>query len=279
MDFQQLVESLNRTVTDIVNFIPRLLNGLIILVIGYLIARLVRWLVGTILRRLSFDPVVERTGVTGTLRGLGVKMPLSRIIEQTAFFLLLIAFLITATRLMGLEAVARLLEQLLSYLPSLIAAAILFLLGGIAAKFMGDVVTAAATGAGLTYAPRLGRLVQYLISVIVVVLTLSVLGIDTGLLVTAVTIALAAFGLALGLALGLGARSLVHHILSGYYIRQRFTARQSLGFGDIRGEVRGIGSVNTVVGTEQGDVVIPNGTLLESIVQAPGPAPAQEANS
>jgi small-conductance mechanosensitive channel len=205
-------------------------------------------------------------------------MPLSRIIEQTVFFLLLIAFLITASRLMGLEAVARLLEQLLSYLPSMIAAVILFLLGGIAAKFMGDVVTAAATGAGLSYAPRLGRLVQYLISVIVVVLTLSVLGIDTALLVTAVTIALAAFGLALGLALGLGARSLVHHLLAGYYVRQRFTAGQQLGFGDIRGEVRGIGSVNTVVGTQQGDVVIPNGTLIESIMQASGPTGGQETN-
>lgn len=275
MNLQVVIDALTKIVVDIINFIPRLINGLIILIVGYLIARIVRWIIGTLLRRLRFDPLVERTGITGSLRGLGIKTPLSDIVAQTIFALLLLSFLITATRLMELEAVARLLEQLLLFLPNVIAAVIIFLLGGIVAQFVGNLVATVTTGSGLTYGARLGRSVQYLISLFVVVLALGQLGIDTSILVTAITIIIAAFGLALGLALGLGARGIVQHILAGYYLRQRLSAGQAVVVGRVRGEVAGVGGVNTSVRTTDGTVIIPNRTLLEALVQI-APQPASE---
>jgi small-conductance mechanosensitive channel len=271
MDFQIVINALTKIVTDIIDFIPRLINGVIILLIGSLVALLVRGLLRFVLRRLHFDPLVERTGITGTLRGLGIKTSLSDIVAQTIFALLLLSFFITAARLMGLDPVARVLEQILLFLPNLIAAVIVFLLGGIVAKFLGDLVAGVIRGAGVAYAPRIGSLVQYLVSLFVVILALGTLGLDTSILVTAVTILLAAFGLALALALGFGARTLVQHILAGYYIRQRFTVGQLLALDQTRGAVSNIGTVNTVVTTPDGAVVIPNSVLVDSIVQAPRP--------
>jgi small-conductance mechanosensitive channel len=271
MNFQVVIDALTKIVTDIINFIPNLVNGLIILLVGYLIARLVRWIVAAVLRRLKFDPLIERTGITGSLRGLGVKTPLSEIFAQTLFTLLLLSFLITSTRLMGLGAVAQLLENLLNFLPNIIAAAIIFLLGGVVAQFVGNLVTTLGTTGGVTYAARLGRIIQYLISLFVVVLALGQLGIDTAILVTAITIVIAAFGLALGLALGLGARGVVHNILAGYYMRQRFPVGRLISYFDVRGEVSAVGGVSTVVRTSDGDVVIPNSALIDSVVHSPRP--------
>lgn len=273
MNAHVVVDALTRILTNIITFIPNLVNGLIILVIGYLLSVAIRWVLRTILRRVGFDPLVERTGITGSLRGLGVQTPLSVIVAQTVFVLLLLSFLIQATQLMGLAAVAQLLQNLLGFLPNVIAAVIIFLLGGIVATFVGTLVTALGRGAGLVYAARLGRVAQYLVSLFVVVLTLSALKIDTALLVTALTIAIAAFGLALGLSLGLGARPVVQHILAGYYLRQRFPVGRALALDEtVRGEVRGIGGVNTVVQTPEGeDIVVPNTVLLESIVRASRP--------
>lgn len=269
MNFQIVIDALTKIVTDIINFIPNLVNGLIILVIGYLIARVVRWLLAATLRQLKFDPLIERTGITGSLRGLGVKTPLSWILAQTIFTFLLLSFLITATRLIGLEAVALLLERLLGFLPNMIAAVIIFLLGGVAAQFVGNLVASVGALSGLNYAARVGRVVQYLISLFVVVLALGQLGVDTAILVTAITIVIAAFGLALGLALGLGARGVVYNILAGYYLRQRFPAGQTIVLADVRGEVRLVGSVNTVLGTAEGELVLPNSALIEATVRAP----------
>lgn len=269
MNFQIVIDSLTKILTDILNFIPNLVNGLIILVVGFVVARVIRWVLENVLKRLKFDPLIERTGITGTLRGLGVKAPLSTILAQTIFSFLLLSFLITSTRLMGLEAVAHLLEELLNFLPNIIAAVVLFLLGGIVAQFIGGVVTATGTAAGLSYAGRAGRFVQHLLSVFVAILALGQLGIDTGILVTAVTILIASFGLALSLALGLGARTIVGHIMAGFYMRQRLPSGRPVVLGEVRGTVASVGGVNTLVSTSAGDVVIPNTVLLESIVSSP----------
>ena len=276
MNFHIVVDALTKILTDIVNFIPNLINGLIILVVGYVIARIVSWIVGFVLRHSGFDPLVERIGITGSMRGLGLTIPLSKIVVQAIFALLLISFFITATKLMGLLAVSQLLERVLTFLPNLIAALILFLLGGIIAQFVGNLANSVAAAAGLSYAKRLGQILQYMISLFIVILSLGVLGIDTALLVTAVTIFIAAFGLAVGLALGLGARGIVHHILAGYYIRQRFPLGQPIELNQIAGEVAGIGGVNTLVNTKEGTVVFPNGMLLESLVRSPR---VQDSNS
>ncbi|GAC1641255.1 MAG: hypothetical protein NVS4B8_09430 [Herpetosiphon sp.] len=271
MNTKILIDALTQIIVDIINFFPRLVNGLIILVIGLLIARVARWLLRTILRRIKFDPLVERTGITGSLRGLQIKTPLSEVIAQVTFVLLLLSFLITATRLMGLEPVARLLEQLIAFLPNTIAAVIIFLLGGIVANFVGNLVTTMGTSAGLRFAGRLGRTIQYIISVFIVILALNQLGINTALLVTTVTILIAAFGLAVSLAFGLGARGVVQHILAGYYLRRRFVTGQQIVFAGVAGELGGVGVVNILVSGANGDTVVPNQTLLEALVETPRP--------
>jgi small-conductance mechanosensitive channel len=156
----------------------------------------------------------------------------------------------------------------LNFLPSIIAAVIIFLLGGIVATFVGNLVAAVAGGSGLSYAARLGQITRVLVSLFVVVLALSALKVDTALLVTAITISIAAFGLAIGLALGLGARGVVHHVLAGYYLRQRFPVGQVVALDAARGAVSGIGGVNTLLTTQDGEgLVIPNAMLLESLVR------------
>lgn len=269
MDFQIVIDSLKQIFTDIVNFIPKLINGLIILFIGYLISLLVRWIVDFVLRRVKFDALIEKTGVTGSVAMLGIKTLPSQILSYTVFILLLLSFLITSTRLMGLEPVALLFASLLLFVPRLIAALIFFLIGGLVAQFVGNSVTALAAASGIGSAARIGKALQFLIVLFVIIISLSLMGLDTALLVTSVTILIAAFGLAFGLALGLGAKRVVQHILAGYYIKQRFQTGQAVSFEQINGTIGTIGSVNTIVQNTEGTAVFPNELLLESIILSP----------
>lgn len=273
MDVQIVIDALMQIVTDIITFLPNLVNGLIIILVGYFVSRIVRFVLRISLQRLKIDVLVERTGVMASLRNFGVQTPLSMLLAQTIFLLMLLSFLITATQLMGLVAVAQVLEQVLALLPSALAAMIVFLFGGFIAQIVGGLITAAASNVGLNYASRLGRLLQYLIMIVVVVLALGILGLDIALLITSLTIFIAAFGLAIGLALGLGARPLVYHILAGYYLRQRFPIGQSVTLEQeqIDGQISGLHGVNTVVTSQEEEIVIPNGRLLEQVVRSPKP--------
>lgn len=270
MDLQLVFDELFTVIRELLAFLPRLINGVLILVVGIVLAIVVRWLLRLVLSRLGFDTLMDEIGLTGVLRNIGVRAPVSRIVAQAAFLLLVLSFLATATRLMGLVAVAVVVEQLLNYLPQVLAALVVFGVGSLAASFIGDVVSTIATSEGLAYGRRLGRLVQYIVSGFVAVLALSTLGIQTAILITSITIMLAAFGLALGLSLGLGGRHVLYQIFTGYYARQRFPIGQRISVQEVEGEVTTVGSVNTVVTTAEGTAVIPNSVLFESVVRTQG---------
>ena len=275
MNLQAIRDALTRTYNDVVSFLPDVVNGLIVLLVGYLVARIVGWLVRLVLTRAGLDDLAESRGIGGGLRGLGIGLTPSRLIAQTVFGLLFLSFAITAVRLMRFETVAALLERLLDFVPNVIAALLVFLLGSMVARLAGNWVSLIAAAGGLGYARQLGRLVQYVVALFVMVLALGVLGIQVGLLVTAITIMLGAFGLAIGLALGLGARTIVYHILAGYYVRQRYQPGQTITLGQMSGQVSGTGSVNTVVTTDEGSTIVPNGVLLESTVRAARDSPPE----
>jgi hypothetical protein len=75
--------------------------------------------------------------------------------------------------------------------------------------------------------------------------------------------------------LGLGARTIVYNILAGYYVRQRYQPGQRITLGQMSGQVSGTGSVNTVVTTNEGSTIVPNGVLLESTVWAARDSPPE----
>jgi small-conductance mechanosensitive channel len=277
---QAVGDALTRMYSDIASFLPDVVNGLIVLIVGYVIARIVGWLVRLVLTRAGLDDLSERRGIGSGLRGLGIGLTPSRLIAQTVFGLLFLSFAITAVRLMRFETVAVLLERLLDFLPNVIAALMVFLLGSMVARLAGNWVSLIAAASSLGYARQLGSLVQYVVTLFVMVLALGVLGIQVGLLVTAITIMIGAFGLAIGLALGLGARTIVYHILAGYYVRQRYQPGQTITLGQISGEVSGTGSVNTVVTTDEASTIVPNGVLLEATVRAArGSSPETDRSS
>jgi small-conductance mechanosensitive channel len=267
MDPQIVTEELSRVISDILAIVPNLINGMIVLVIGYALAWAVRLILRFLLKRLGFDRLMDELGFSGGLRGIGVSIPISRLLAQAAFLLLLLSFAVTATRLMRLQAVADILERFLGFLPSIIAAAIVFLIGSLAASYVGEQVGRAGRASRLGFAAVAGRAVQFLLFFFAIVLAVGVLGVDTAILVTVITVTVGALGLTLSLALGLGARSLMLDILAGYYVRERFPVGRRITLDEVSGEVSGVGSVNTTVTAGDETVVIPNSLLIKQIVR------------
>ncbi|MBC8077007.1 MAG: mechanosensitive ion channel [Chloroflexales bacterium] len=267
MDLQVVWDQLQQVVRDILAVVPDVINGLIVFVVGYALAWVTRLIVRFILSRSGFDTLMEDTGLAHGLRRFGVPTPLSRLVSQTVFLLILLSFAITAARLMRLEAVSALLEQVLAYLPNAVAALIVFLVGSLGATFAGDNITRLGRTSRLAFAATLGSIIQLALILFVIVLALGVLGVNTSILVTILTIFAAAFGLTISLAVGLGGRALVGDILASYYVRERFPVGQRIALSNVEGEVQSIGGVNTVITVGEELIVVPNSTLIKRLVR------------
>ena len=194
-------------------------------------------------------------------------MALPEILVQIVFFFLLLSFAIEAVRLMGLAAVATLLENVLVFIPKAISAALLLIFGSMLGRFLGNTIATVAANVNVTYSRALGKIIEYAILAFVVVLSISTLGVDTTILTSAFIIIIAATGLAIALTFAFGSRESALNVIAGYYVRQNFHSGQRLSFGEYTGVIRSTSGAYTVLevpgeGEEASTLSIPNTLLL-----------------
>ncbi len=271
MSFQPVLDSLYKIYTDIINFIPRFINGLIILIVGYVICVLIRWILRFIFRQIRLEQLMDRAGIANALRSLGIRAPLTEILVQVVFFFLILSFAIQAVELMGLTAVATLLQNVLTFVPRAISAALLLIFGSMLGRFLGDTVATLAEDVNITYSKALGKIIEYAIVAFVVVLAIATLGVDTTILTSSFTIIVAAAGLAIALTFAFGSRESARNVIAGYYVRQQFQPGQLLSVDTYTGRLLSVSGAYTTLeiineAGERSTISLPNATLLKRAV-------------
>lgn len=275
MFFQPVLTALIKTLTEILDFLPHFVNGLIVLIIGYIVSALIRWLVRTVLRIVQMEQLAQRSGITNALRGLGIRAPIGEIIAQIFFFFLLLSFATSAMQLMGLATVATLLQNVLGFIPRAVSAALILVFGSMLARFLGGTIASLADSVNITYANALGRILEYAILAFLIVLAVSTLGVDTTVLTTSLTIIIAAAGLALSLTFAFGARDSARNVIAGYYVRQAFQPGQQVSVNGYIGTVQSTSGAYTTLNVtsetgERSTISLPNTVLLNSTIRSGG---------
>ncbi|MBX5456145.1 MAG: hypothetical protein IRZ31_04525 [Thermogemmatispora sp.] len=280
MNIQPVIDSLSKTLLEIASFVPRLINSLLLLAIGYVLSLLVRWGLRFLLEHVGAQQLGERLGFAAFLRRFGLSPSVPRFLSNTVFFFLLLSFFTSAARLLEFVSLVDFLEAILHFVPRAISAALLLLLGGLGARFLAATVAALARSVNIAYSRLLASLVEYVLLAFLVIIAISLLGIDTTVLTTSFTILLAALGLAIALSFGFGSQEAARNIIAGYYIRRHFSSSQELRFGRYQGRFQATSGMYTTleVSDETGQtrlLSIPNTLLLRQIILGgpAGPAP------
>ena len=263
---QVIVQSLTELGTTIAGFLPNLVGMLVILGVGWVLARVVKAITGRVLRRTGIDGLAERLGMQEVLHEGGVKLTISSLISSLFFWLLMLTFVLSAVETLGLTAVTHTIDRLIAYLPNIIAAALIVVLGMLLARFVGNLVGSAAAAANMPYARPLGSFARGSMVIMVAILAIEQLGVNAEILLYAVVTVIGAVSLGLGLAFALGSREVVGAILSGYYIRKSLAAGSRVTIDGRDGTLHRVGPVDTVFDTETGSWSIPNASLLSSII-------------
>ena len=271
-EFAKIQEILVSMVTDtaagIITFLPKLVGAVAILLLGWLIAKLLRSVVQRSIRS-GLDALLERTGAQQALERTSMTSTPSEIVGGVLYWLVMFLFLMAASRVIGLTAVGDAITRILAYIPSVLSAALILAAGVFLARFVGNLITSAGTAANLSYARGLGAVANTSIIVMVGVVTVEQLGVDAQILVTVITVTVAAIMAGMGLAFALGAREVVRGILAGHYLRQSLPEGSEVEVAGERGVVRQIGPIATTFEGTTRSFSIPNSRLLEEVVRIP----------
>lgn len=254
------------TLGTVFMWLPNLLGALVLLLAGWLIARLVQFIIGGLLRRLRLDALTERVGISRLLSNAGLDPSAANLMARLAYWLILFVFVLAAAESLGLIGVTEILNRLVGYLPNVLAAALILLLGSLVAQVFGDALGKMTSEAGVTAGAALGQIVRYTLLVFAIILALGQLGIQTNLLTIAASALVIATALALALAFGFGSRDLARNIMAGYHARESFEEGQQLSLRGHSGQLTSIGTVKSTLKTRKGLVSLPNFVLTEEEV-------------
>jgi len=263
---QVLLSSWSQIGTEIAAFLPHLAGAALILLLGWLVARLVRAAAGRTLQRVGLDRAGEHLRLTATLRGAGITTAPSAIVAQLLFWIVLLGFGLASAETLGLRAVAAALGQVVGFLPDVFAAALILLAGAFLGRLVRNVVNTGVRVAGLSGSTALGAIANGVVLLVVAVLALEQLGVETRLLVTVITALVVTLSLTAGAAFAMGSRSLIGHILAGHYLRQSLPTEGTVSVRGRRGTVERVGPVDTVFRDAETSWSIPNAALLEEVV-------------
>lgn len=253
--------------SKVAGFMPNLVAAIVILVIGYFIARFIGFVLSRLLKKIGFDSLSSSVGVISTLEKSGIKLSPSDIVGTLGFWIIMLTFLVTATESLGLPRVSATIDDVVLYLPKVIAAAVIFIIGLFLANFLRDLVRSSAEGLGVSYAKTLGTTAYGVLFVVILSLSVNQLEIETTLLDSVISILIAAFGVALALSLGLGTRNLSSNFIAGYYARDLFAQGARIKMENCDGSIESVGTVKTTIICKDGSqLTIPNAQLVADSV-------------
>lgn len=270
--WQEAVQaSFNRAFGDIVSWLPNVLAMLVVLVVGYVVARVLDKFATALSQSLGLQTAAERSGLAASMKQAGIKHNVPAIVGQIIFWLTMCVFLAAAFNILQLDAVSLAMEKIVGYIPNLLVATVVVVVGLLVAGFLRGVIATSADRVGISYAENLANAVYYVLALMTFIGAFDQLHIEFGILKELILIAFGGLALGFGLAFGLGGRDVMGGILAGYYLRQRMHAGDRIHVAGMDGTVRDVGPVATVIETEEDGLLnrhsVPNTKMLNEAVR------------
>ncbi|MCY4320973.1 MAG: mechanosensitive ion channel [Bdellovibrionaceae bacterium] len=251
-----------------VEYTPNLLGTVLLLLVGYLVSKLFAGFFIRILKTIGIDKISEKINLHKSLENIGIKLKISELFGAVFFWLVMLVFIISAVETLNLGKISDTIDVFLRYLPNIIGAGLILVLGLMVAQFFKNVIAGMSQVSPL-YSKILSLVVYFVIVVLVSVLSIGQLQLETELINRIIEIVLISAGVVLALSFGLGTKDLSKSILSGLALREQIEKNTYLEYDNINGKLEKVGLINTILRTEDGKLVhIPNAMLITSIFKS-----------
>jgi hypothetical protein len=201
--------------------LPRLALALVVVVVGWLIAKVVRFAIEKGLRAVNFGVLTQRAGTDHFLQSAGLQGDTTTLFGLLGYWMVLVAALMVAFNGLGLTYATDLLQRVELFGPKILVAGLIVVLGSYFARFVGEAVDRFCISAHIPDADILGRIARYLLMAFVVMIALSQVEVGGDIVQRAFLIVLAGVVLALALAFGLGGKDWAAAMLERWWPRHK----------------------------------------------------------
>ncbi len=247
----------NQFVSGLSAGIPTLVVALLIFLIGWSAARLIRRLLTKLLKTVGVDRFAEQLNDIDMLQNSGTRIQLSSVIAQSVYVVLMLIVTIATTDVLNVAVISQMMRDLFNYLPSLFTAALILVLGLFLADLLRKVALTTAQSLGMPSAKMMASIVFYFIFISVAISALGQAQLNTGFISSNLTVIIGAIALAFAVGYGLASRDLVANYLAGQYNNNKVRVGDDVRIAGVRGKVVLIDATTMVLQTTDRAIVVP----------------------
>jgi hypothetical protein len=231
MNWNELIaDPVHQMLTRIMAYLPILLGALVILVVGWIVAKLVKRGVDLLLKAVRFDEIADKAGITDVLRKGDLNITASQVVSGLVYWLMIIMVLVMTVDALGLPKASDVLASVFAYIPKVIAALLVLVVALFMASFVSGIVRTACGNANLPKPGLIAGISRWAIIIFAATIAMEQLGIAPLLVGTAFNIILAGVVLALALAFGLGGKDAAARYLDELRTHKRSTDKEEFSY-------------------------------------------------
>lgn len=272
MDFNN--GPIGQLVTQFSAFFPKFIGALSILLIGWIISRTVGKILSKVLATVGVDRLAEMFQDIDLIQRAGVmRSKVSDLLAKGVYYMLMLIFIIASTEVLGVAAITQLFTDLMNYLPSLLTAAAILLIGLFLADMIQGAVQTLCQSLGIPSAKLIASIVFYFVFITIAVSALAQAKINTDFISSNLTAIVAAVALAFAFGYGLASRDLISNYLASYYNKNKVRVGDDVRILGERGKVVMIDSTSLILQTHDRAIIIPLSKLTIDKVEVFYPDP------
>jgi preprotein translocase subunit YajC len=248
-------------------FIPRLAIAIIVLLIGWSLAKLIANLIKNLLIKLKIDQLGDKVNDVDFMQSNQIQVKPSTILSMVIYYILLLIFIIAATDIIGVQVISNFVNNILNYIPKLLTALLIILVGIFASDLIGKAVKTTCESLGIPSAKIISAVVFYLMLITVTVSALAQADINTAFLASNITVIIGAGALAFAIGYGLASRDLVSNYLASFYNKNKVRVGDEIVIEGVKGKVVLIDTNSLVIQTNESAIIFPLSKLTTQKVE------------
>jgi len=203
-----VVDPVKAMLIRIWGYVPSIAGAIVILIVGWLIAKLIETVIVRILKAVKLDVASDKAGLSNILAQGEIKLTISEVIGAVIYWIIILVVIATALGTLNLTIAADLVARLIEYVPNILGAIFILIAGTFLADFVSKIVITAASNAGISKARLLSKLTKFVLVTFALIIAIEQLKIATTLIVLSINIILISIGIGIALAFGLGCKDI-----------------------------------------------------------------------
>lgn len=234
-----------------------ILGAVIILILGWLITKLIVYILGKILEKSRIDELSNKLKESKSFGNSKIEFDLSYVILAFVKWILYLVFLIVAADILNWTIISNEITSLLAYLPKLFSALALLIIGLYIANFIKKAIKGFLEAIAFSGASVVSSIVFFIIAIIFTLTALNQAGIDISVITGNLVIIVSGVVLTLVISIGVGSIELVQKSLYTYYVRRNYSTGDRVSYKSKNGTIKSIGNLTVVISSDEGDLHVP----------------------